>query len=132
MFVDTGVWVAYANSKDNDHTRAKELLEQPYRLVTTWPIVWETVTVLNRDVGAKVAVEMGMRLTAGDLAEILELTSTDHVLAWDILRRFANRRLSAADATGCAIIRRLNIAQVASFDQDFAIVLTERTVLGRH
>ena len=38
--------------------------------------------------------------------------------------------MSAADATSVAIIRRLDLEKVASFDRHFRIIITEREVVG--
>lgn len=131
IFVDTGVWVAHFNARDRLHTRAADILSTAtVRLVTSWPVVWETVTLLCRQGGATVAADVGLQFLGGRLAHILELTTTDHVLAWDILRRYADRRLSAADVTTGAIVRRINIPTVASFDVDMQLILPDRTILG--
>ena len=44
--------------------------------------------------------------------------------------RCVELKLSAADATSAAVIRRLAIEKVASFDKHFRIMLPEREVLG--
>jgi predicted nucleic acid-binding protein len=129
--VDTSVLLGYFNRRDQLHERAVEILKFPgVQLVTIWPIVWETVTLACRKVGADVAAEVGERLLLEELAEILELTPRDHALAFTIIRQHAYLKLSAADANACAIVRRLKIETVLSFDSDFAVVLSDRKVLG--
>jgi predicted nucleic acid-binding protein len=71
-----------------------------------------------------------MLLSEGGLAHIIEIETEDLGLAWMLMRQYAERRLSAADATAFAIVRRRKIPTVISFDADFAIVLSDRKVLG--
>jgi predicted nucleic acid-binding protein len=129
--VDTSVFLSYFNRRDPSHLRAAILLKTPgVQLVTIWPIVWETITLACRRVGAQAAADVGERLLREELAEIVELTSRDHSLALTIIRQHAYLKLSAADASACALVRRLKIGTVLSFDSDFGTVLVDRTILG--
>jgi uncharacterized protein len=129
-FVDTSVWLAYFNRRDRWHARARQLVSPDYRLLTTWPVVWESVTLLSQRLSAVLAVDAGMLLTEGNLAHIIEISSEDIGLAWSLMRQYAERRLSAADATSFAVVRRRKILTAMSFDADFGVVLNDRTVLG--
>jgi predicted nucleic acid-binding protein len=130
-FVDTGVWFAFSVITDEHHARAVEIIaSRESRLSTSWPVVWELLTLLSRKVGGRAAAAVGKELIGERWAELIELTSVDHTLSLDLIARFENLRLSAVDATSCAIVRRLNLPRVASFDEHFRIVLPERTIVG--
>ena len=130
-YVDTGIWYAFANERDALHARARDLIENAdQKLVAIWPVIWETITLLSRELGGQGAASVGKELIAEGRAKILELTPADHVRALDFLARFDRLHLSAADASGCAIVRRLNISVVMSFDLYFQIVLPDRTIRG--
>lgn len=128
--VDTSIWLAYFNRRDSMHPRARQLVSPDLRLVTTWPIVWESVTLLSQRVSSERAVEAGMLLSEGSLAHIIEISPEDLGLTWMLMRQYAARRLSAADATSFAVMRRRKIGTAISFHADFALVLSDRTVLG--
>jgi predicted nucleic acid-binding protein len=132
VFVDTGVWYRFSTATDQHHAHAVEILEaDQFPFVTSWPVVWETLTLISRRQGGIAASQFGQAMLAEKWARIVELQSTDYALALDFMARFDLLRLSSADATACALIRRLNLQQVASFDEHFHIVLPERIMLGR-
>ena len=130
-FLDTGVWYAAADSGDQYHARAETVLrDKSSLLVTNWPVVWEAITLVARRLGGAKAAQFGREAIAEKWAKILDLSSTDHVVALDLLDRYRHLRLSAAGVTSCALVRRLDISRDATFDEDFRIVLPERTILG--
>lgn len=129
-FVDTSVWLAYSNRRDSLHSRARRLVSPDLRLVPTWPIIWESITLISQRVSSDLAVEAGMLLSEGSLAHIIEISPEDLGLTWMLMRQYAARRLSAADAKSFAVMRRRRIDTAISFDPDFAVVFADRNVLG--
>ncbi len=47
-----------------------------------------------------------------------------------IIEQYKDQKVSAADATSVALIRRLDIEKAASFDRHFKSILAEREVVG--
>ena len=85
-FVDTSAWIAYVSSTDAHHRRATELIDgADSPLVTTWPMVWETISLLSRRGQVRWAVEIGKELIAETMARLVELQSVDHALAFDVM-----------------------------------------------
>lgn len=46
------------------------------------------------------------------------------------MRKYHEQKLSLADAVSIAVIRRMDIEKVASFDRHFRIILTQCEVIG--
>lgn len=55
------------------------------------------------------------------VATIEQTTSADLEAAWAIGRRFSDQDFSLVDRTSFALMQRLGITKVISFDNDFAI-----------
>ncbi|WP_228015543.1 type II toxin-antitoxin system VapC family toxin [Leptolyngbya ectocarpi] len=52
VIIDTGVWLALANPKDNHHSRALQSLARINEpLITTWPVITETCYLLLTRLG---------------------------------------------------------------------------------
>lgn len=47
-----------------------------------------------------------------------------------MIEKYPDQKVSFADATSVAIVRRMDIERAASFDRHFAFMLTERTVVS--
>lgn len=57
----------------------------------------------------------------GGVATVEQTTSADLEAAWAIGQRFADQDFSLVDRTSFALMERLGITRVISFDDDFAI-----------
>jgi uncharacterized protein len=120
VFVDSSVWFAASNIRDHHNQRAKEVLEDIDTLITTDHVVVETWLLLNSRVTRQAAENFwrGMR----DGAASIELvTPVDMEAAWAVTDRFPDQRFSLVDRTCFAVMERLGLTRVASFDRDFAI-----------
>lgn len=93
-------------------------------------VLSETVTLIRRDMGPSAAVNFGRDLLAGKSGVLVRTEEENLRSAFDLIERYREQRLSLADAASFSTIRRLDIRRVASFDQHFRIVLTEREVLS--
>jgi len=119
VFVDSSVWFAAANIRDHYNVRAKQILaELPGRLTTDHVIV-ETWLLLNSRVGRHSAE--GFWREIGKVAEIENVTTADVEAGWAITAQFADQTFSIVDRTSFAVMERLGVTRVASFDADFAV-----------
>lgn len=118
--MDTSVWFAVANMRDQYNKRAKQVLLEVNSLVTTDYVVVETWLLLNSRVHRQAAEEFWRRIRTG-IAVIEKVSTADNEAAWELTAKFADQEFSIVDRTSFAVMERLGIGRVASFDDDFAI-----------
>lgn len=120
LFVDTSVWYAAADRGDGSHERAKEILSEGDRLVTTDHVLLEVWFLLRHRIGREAAERFWTGLRGG-VAELEPVGAADLEAAWSAGRRFPDQDFSIVDRTSFAVMERLGIRRVASFDEHFAI-----------
>jgi uncharacterized protein len=120
VFVDSSVWYASVFAKDRNNARAKAILGMKEALVTTDAIVVETWLLLARRFHYAAAERFWERIRRG-IADIERVLQPDYDAAWQIGAAFADQEFSIVDRTSFAVMERLGLARVASFDDDFAI-----------
>ena len=128
VFLDTGIFVAFHNTRDENHNRALELMRRIVdgELGTAYTsdyIFDEAVTVaLVRTRRPEMAIAVG-RMILGELtAPFLAMLRVDDDIfkeAWKLFQRYAQRGLSFTDCTSIAFIRLRNLESIVSFDTDF-------------
>jgi predicted nucleic acid-binding protein len=120
VFVDSSVWFAAANIRDQHNHRAKQVLGGLRTPLTSDHVVVETWLLLNSRV-SRAAAEAFWRGIRNVIAMVEYLTPADAEAAWAIAERFADQTFSLVDRTSFAVMERLGLTRVASFDRDFAI-----------
>jgi predicted nucleic acid-binding protein len=120
MFVDTSAWFAAAVAKDRSNARAKKILADADELLTTDHVLIETWFLLNSRSGRIVAERFWNGLRSG-AARLEFVIATDLEAAWQTGEVFADQDFSLVDRTSFAVMQRLGVTKVASFDDDFAI-----------
>jgi predicted nucleic acid-binding protein len=120
LFVDTSAWYAAADRSDNSHTRAKSVLSQGETLVTTDHVLVETWLLLRHRLGRLPAERFWDGLRSG-VAEIEPVTAADLAVAWAAGEAFPDQDFSIVDRSCFAVMQRLGLRRVASFDGDFAV-----------
>jgi predicted nucleic acid-binding protein len=118
--VDSSVWFAAVVARDRDNTRAKSILRKTTEHVTTDHILVETWLLLNSRYHRQGAERFWESIRVGSVS-IEMVTAADLESAWAIGDAFADQAFSIVDRTSFAVIERLGITQVASFDDDFAV-----------
>jgi uncharacterized protein len=123
VFVDTSGFKAVIDSEDEFHSQAvkiwQELKDKQAELVTSNYILDETFTLLRAKCGLesaimfkKVLVESQKTLT------IYRVTVADEADAWNwFIKKWS--KLSFTDCVSFAMMERLNIKEVVSFDNHF-------------
>ncbi|MGH2954559.1 MAG: type II toxin-antitoxin system VapC family toxin [Solirubrobacterales bacterium] len=118
-FVDTSVLYAAVDEDDPGTARAREILAAEAALATSDHVLAETWR-LARDLGGwQAAEELWGELRAQ--VEIAPILDHDLAVAWEIGRSFADQEFSLVDRTSFAVMERLGITRVASFDDDFVV-----------
>ena len=128
VFLDTGIFVAFHNTRDANHTRALELIrtlvEGELGTAYTSDYVFdEAVTVtLVRTGSPENALAVG-RMILGEITApflaILRVDEDDFKKAWKLFSQHADRGLSFTDCTSIALLRTRGIESIVSFDTDF-------------
>lgn len=120
LFVDTSAWYAAADRSDRSHARAKAVLGAGEPLVTTDHVLVESWILLRHRLGRPAAERFWDALRA-DAAEIEPVGAGDLALAWTLGEAFPDQDFSIVDRTSFAVMQRLGLRRVASFDDDFAV-----------
>lgn len=129
VYVDTGAFIALVWRRDRSHPRVREhflrLRRERDLLVTSEPVVGETVTRLRYDAGLPAAVAFRRILDEAVGRGDLRIRYGDERLrkaALDIMARFSDLSLSYADCVGAAVARETRAAAVFGLDNDFRVV----------
>jgi len=120
LFVDTSAWYAAADSGDRSNARAVEILSGGRRLLTSDHVLVETWTLIRHRLGRHAGERFFDGLRAG-VAILESVTLADLEVAWTIGRDFPDQDFSLVDRTSFAMMQRLGVRTVASFDDDFAV-----------
>ena len=120
LFVDTSAWYAAADGSDASHARAKDILSTGERLLSTDHVLVETWLLLRHRLHPSAAERFWEGMRAG-VAAIEMVTAADLEAAWTIGQAFGDQDFSITDCTSFAVMVRLGVERVASFDDDFAV-----------
>lgn len=131
IFLDTGFIFALACRHDASHPRARDVMatfegrDFASLLLTTNHVVEETITLLrsrgHHDAGLAhdLAMKVGHRLFAGDLAHIHQATADDERAAFAYMGRHRDKRYSLTDCLSFVIMETHGITEALSVDDDF-------------
>lgn len=126
VFVDTSAWIALALNRDPLHPRALNAWEQlaasHARIVTSVPVILETVTFLDRNATRDVALQWKDALDTISNFGVLACTEADMRAAWQYFARRDLHKLSAVDATSFVLMSSHGIGRAFAFDHHFASV----------
>ena len=120
LFVDTSAWYAAADTGDRSNARAKEILSAGEKLITTDHVLVESWVLLRHRLGPKAADRFWEGLRGG-VAVVEQVVGGDLEAAWSIRREFHDQDFSIVDCTSFAVMQRLGLQRVASFDDHFAV-----------
>lgn len=123
VFLDSSYFKALIDEKDEFHSQADDILNLFTRnedqLISTNYIVDETATLLRVRCGLNVALKFRSFLAIGTpTIKLIRVIVADDAAAWNW---FVNdwSRLSFTDCVSFAVMKRLEITHVATFDQHF-------------
>jgi predicted nucleic acid-binding protein len=128
VFLDTGIYVAFHNTRDVNHKRATQLATSILKgelgaAYTSDYIFDEAVTVvLARTRRHDLALELGNIILSNIKPALAELIRVDNAVfqeAWRIFQQIPGRNLSFTDCTTIAFVKNMRIDSVLSFDSDF-------------
>lgn len=124
IFLDSSFFKALLDEKDEFFPRAVRVFsfchKQQAKLVTTNYIVDETLTLLRVRCGLPIALKLRELLTKGAQKILLiRVSIEDEAEAWDWFEKPWSK-LSFTDCVSFAVMKRLGLTDVATFDQHFS------------
>lgn len=122
VFVDTGMFKALVDEKDDFHKQAiqiwQRLKQEKTQLVTSNYMLDENFTLLRKRRGRIVVDEFRKSFLKVNEIKIIRVTVADEAGAWEwFLLDWSD--LSFTDCVSFAMIKRLGITRVATFDTHF-------------
>lgn len=120
LFVDTSAWFAAVDSDDLSNFRAKEILSSGEALLTTDHVLVETWALIRKRIHRQAAEAFWAALRKG-VATVESIGPADLQSAWTIGQEFPDQDFSLVDRTSFAVMERLGLERVASFDDHFAV-----------
>jgi uncharacterized protein len=120
VFIDSSVWFAAIVARDENNARAKFVLRTTADHIMSDHVLVETWLLLNSRYHRHAAENFWQRVRDGPV-RVEQVTAADLEAAWAIGEAFSDQNFSSVDRTSFAVMERLGISRVASFDDDFAI-----------
>jgi predicted nucleic acid-binding protein len=120
VFADSSFWFATIVARDEQNERCKVISRSIDAFVTSDHVVVETWLLLNSRYHRRGAELFWERMRRGAV-RVEMVTTADMEAAWAIGERFVDQQFSLVDRTSFAVMERLGLTRVASFDRDFAI-----------
>lgn len=117
VLVDTGFWVALVNNKDRHHNRAKSVLHDlDSPLITTWPVLTETMHLLLGRLGARAQSQFVENLAKGNI-EIFPLLFNHLPRIKSLVKKYESLPMDLADASLVILAESLGYGNILSTDQ---------------
>lgn len=120
IFVDTSAWFAAANRADAKNAAAKRILTRESQCLTSTFVLAESWRLIAHRIHWSAAENFWQAIRRG-ACELEAIVPSDLDSAFAIGERFADQEFSLTDRTSFALMERLGISRVASFDTDFEI-----------
>jgi uncharacterized protein len=125
IFVDTSAWLALADSRDRDQSRAVELHRRILRgefgkQVTSNYVMTETLTIIRRRLGLTQAIELAKAVRVGTQVSLFWIEPVHHEEGVELMASHADKEWSLTDCTSFVIMRALGVRDAFAFDRDFA------------
>lgn len=124
VFVDTSWFKAFINEKDEFYHTAfiqmEKFIQGNYLLVTTNFIVDESLTLIRIRCGLETAMKFkDLLYEMAGILKIVRVTPKDEEDSWKWFPKNWSK-LSFTDCTSFAVMKRLDLKDVATFDNHFA------------
>jgi predicted nucleic acid-binding protein len=121
IFLDASFWIAYRDARQVEYSRAWVLVQQFFKeqkhFVTTVPIFCEIHARFARHAARRKIIIADF--WNNPLVHLEPLTDADYREALAILNEQADKNYPFCDVLSFVVMRRLEIKQVAAFDEHF-------------
>lgn len=125
VFIDTNIFVAYSNTRDEKHKKAVEIMERIASLefglpVTSDYVFDEAVTVaLARTSDKTIATALGNQILSS--MRILKMNAFVFGKAWRLFKT-VKEKMSFTDCTNIAFLDVIGDNKIATFDAEFKTI----------
>ena len=119
VFTDTSAWFALAYEGDSYHQAAQSFITSSPRLMTTNFVIDETITLTLTRLGYWPARELGEKLWSGQLARVIHVSKADQRAAWELFKKYDDKKFSFTDCTSFVAMDRLGLLHAFAFDEHF-------------
>jgi predicted nucleic acid-binding protein len=121
IFVDTSAWFAGSVAADQNYQAATALFgsTEPQLFITSDYVLDECLTLLKARGENLRALELGRRVLEERVCRMLWVEQQDVVKAWIFFEAYRQKDWSFTDCVSRALIERLRIQQVFTFDAHF-------------
>lgn len=117
IIVDTGAWVGLANRRDQYHQACLDFFKHNREaLITTYPVLVETIHVLFARVGVPMALAW-LETTQIQGINVYSLDANHLRRATSLMRQYADLPMDLADASLVMLAEHLGHGRIVSTDQ---------------
>ena len=119
--VDSSFLLAMVDRDDKHHPEAVGFLRGlgKVTLLVTSHIFDEAMTLIKGRLGSEIAIRTGRQLRLSTLFRLIHISEGDDEATWEIFRQYTDKDWSYTDCSCLAVMRKLGITEVLSFDHHF-------------
>ncbi len=123
FYIDTSLFKGVVDEKDEFNPQAtkiwENLLEEKAALITSNYVIDETLTLIRIRCGLAKAREFREKILTSNILKIIRVTASDEANAWEwFIKDWSD--LSFTDCVSFAIMKRLGLEKVLTFDTHFS------------
>ncbi len=117
IIIDTGAWVGLANRRDQNHSQCKSFFRQNREaLITTYPVLVETIHLLFNRIGVSMTLEwFDILLIQG--FELFALDASHLPRVNQLMRQYVDLPMDLADASLVILAEHLGHGRIVSTDR---------------
>lgn len=121
IFVDSSAFFAWMDSSSPEGSAIETiLLTQKYSLATTNLIFAETLSLITKRIGKRMAVQVGQSILASDLIRLVYLDQKTQQEAWKMFLKYKDKDFDFIDATSFTFCHQNKIKEVLTLDHHFS------------
>ena len=114
---DTGFWYAFFNPKDKYHPHSLAVMQRLNEgLITTWPVITETCSLLGKALGSKSQLRFLQALDA-NYVEVFQIQPKHLPHIQQLMQKYADLLMDLADASLVILAEELGHGRILSTDQ---------------